>query len=87
MRSAAGLNNVSPGQALSQSPAPGSAVAGQAYFVTNGEPYPFFRFVADVLNQLPHAALESLQLERANAQAKELQATARLVLFYSEEAP
>ncbi len=45
------------------------------------------RFVADVLNQLPHAALESLQLERANAQAKELQATARLVLFYSEDTP
>ena len=45
------------------------------------------RFVAEVLNELPHAALESLQLERANAQAKELQATARLVLFYSEEAP
>lgn len=45
------------------------------------------RFVAEVLNELPHAALESLQLERANAQAKELQATARLVLFYSEDAP
>lgn len=45
------------------------------------------RFVAEVLNELPHAALESLQLERANAQAKELQATARLVLFYSEETP
>lgn len=43
------------------------------------------RFVAEVLNELPHAALESLQLERANAQARELQATARLVLFYSEE--
>lgn len=45
------------------------------------------RFVAEVLNELPHAALESLQLERATAQAKELQATARLVLFYSEETP
>lgn len=45
------------------------------------------RFVADVLNALPHAALESLQLERANAQAKDLQVTARLVLFYSEETP
>mgnify|MGYP001768066516 CR=1 FL=1 len=43
--------------------------------------------LAEVLNELPHAALESLQLERANAQAKELQATARLVLFYSEETP
>ncbi len=45
------------------------------------------RFVAEVLNELPHAALESLQLERATAQAKELQATARLVLFYSEDTP
>lgn len=45
------------------------------------------RFVADVLNELPHSALESLQIERATAQAKELQATARLVLFYSEDTP
>lgn len=45
------------------------------------------RFVAEVLNELPHSALESLQIERATAQAKELQATARLVLFYSEETP
>ena len=45
------------------------------------------RFVAEVLNELPHAALESLQLERANAQARDLQATARLVLFYSEDTP
>lgn len=45
------------------------------------------RFVAEVLNELPHSALESLQIERATAQAKELQATARLVLFYSEESP
>lgn len=28
---------------------PGGPAAGQAYFVTNGEPYPFFKFVADVL--------------------------------------
>lgn len=45
------------------------------------------RFVADALNELPHAALESLQIERATAQASQLQATARLVLFYAEEAP
>lgn len=45
------------------------------------------RFVAEVLNELPHSALESLQIERATAQAKELQATARLVLFYGEESP
>jgi sterol-4alpha-carboxylate 3-dehydrogenase (decarboxylating) len=31
---------------------PGGPAAGQAYFVTNGEPYPFFRFVADVLAAL-----------------------------------
>jgi len=41
-------------------------------------------FVADVLNTLPHAALESLQIERANAQTAQLQATARLALFYRE---
>ena len=45
------------------------------------------RCVAEVLNELPHSALESLQIERATAQAKELQATARLVLFYGEESP
>ncbi len=31
---------------------PGGKAAGQAYFVTNGEPYPFFGFVGDVLAQL-----------------------------------
>lgn len=31
---------------------PGSPVAGQAYFVTNGEPLPFFEFVARVLREL-----------------------------------
>jgi sterol-4alpha-carboxylate 3-dehydrogenase (decarboxylating) len=31
---------------------PGSPVAGQAYFVTNGEPMPFFGFVAKVLAEL-----------------------------------
>jgi nucleoside-diphosphate-sugar epimerase len=30
----------------------GGAAAGRAYFVTNGEPYPFFAFVADVLAAL-----------------------------------
>jgi nucleoside-diphosphate-sugar epimerase len=30
----------------------GSPVAGQAYFVTNGEPMPFFTFVAKVLQEL-----------------------------------
>ena len=38
------------------------------------------RFVAEVLNELPHSALESLQIERATAQSPQLQATARLVL-------
>ena len=32
--------------------APESAAAGQAYFVTNGEPMPFFDFVRDVLREL-----------------------------------
>jgi len=32
--------------------APGGPAAGQAYFITNGEPYPFFAFVADVLAAL-----------------------------------
>jgi len=45
------------------------------------------RFVAEVLNGLPHSALESLQIERANAQSPQLQATARLVLFYGGSAP
>jgi len=31
---------------------PGSPVAGQAYFVTNGEPLPFFEFVKRVLREL-----------------------------------
>jgi hypothetical protein len=45
------------------------------------------RFVAEVLNELPHSALESLQIERATAQAPQLQATVRLVLFYGEDRP
>ncbi len=45
------------------------------------------RFVAEVLNELPHSALESLQIERATAQSPQLQATARLVLFYGEARP
>jgi sterol-4alpha-carboxylate 3-dehydrogenase (decarboxylating) len=32
--------------------------AGQAYFVTNGEPYPFFQFVADVLAALKLPAMK-----------------------------
>lgn len=31
---------------------PGSPVAGQAYFVTNGEPLPFFEFVSRVLKEM-----------------------------------
>jgi hypothetical protein len=45
------------------------------------------RYIAAVLNALPHSALESLSIERADAQATQLQATARLVLFYRPEAP
>ncbi len=36
----------------------GSPSAGQAYFITNGEPYPFFQFVADVLAQLGLPAMK-----------------------------
>lgn len=45
------------------------------------------RYVADVLNQLPHSALESLQIERPSTQSPQLQATARLALFYREATP
>jgi len=40
------------------------------------------RFIAEVLNSMPNATLESLQLERPDAQAAQLQATLRIVLFY-----
>ncbi len=45
------------------------------------------RYVAEVLNELPHSALESLQIERPNAKSTQLQATARLVLFYRQGQP
>jgi hypothetical protein len=45
------------------------------------------RYVATVLNTLPNAALESLQLERASAQSPQLKATAKLVLFYRADTP
>lgn len=45
------------------------------------------RYIAAVLNALPHSALESLSIERADAQSVQLQATARLVLFYRAEQP
>lgn len=45
------------------------------------------RYVAEVLNELPHSALESLQIERPNAKSTQLQATARLVLFYRQDPP
>lgn len=44
-------------------------------------------FIAGVLNELPHAALDSLQLERQNAQSAQLQVSAKWVLFYRQEAP
>lgn len=37
---------------------PGGKAAGQAYFVTNGEPYPFFEFVGEVLLQLDLPAIK-----------------------------
>jgi hypothetical protein len=50
--------------------------------------YPALReFVGAVLNELPHASLESLQIERPNTQSPQLQATARIVLFYKPGNP
>ena len=43
-------------------------------------------FIASVLNDLPHAALDSLHMERPNSQAAQLQVQARWVLFYREDA-
>jgi sterol-4alpha-carboxylate 3-dehydrogenase (decarboxylating) len=38
--------------------AAGGKAAGQAYFITNGEPYPFFKFVGDVLAALGLPAIK-----------------------------
>lgn len=70
----------------------GTATAGalirvEATLPLSGNYAALRRFVAEALNELPHAALESLQIERATAQSSQLQATARLVLFYAEETP
>ncbi len=43
-------------------------------------------FIATVLNELPHAALDSLQMERQNSHAAQLQVQAKWVLFYREDA-
>lgn len=45
------------------------------------------RYLAGVLNDLPNAALESLQLERGDTRTDELRATARLMLLYRVEGP
>lgn len=45
------------------------------------------RFLAGVLNDVPNAALESLQLERSDTRADELRATARLMLLYRTDQP
>jgi hypothetical protein len=45
------------------------------------------QFIAAALNEMPHAALESLQIERPNTQSPQLQATLRLVLFYRQGTP
>lgn len=37
---------------------PGNKIAGQTYFITNGEPYPFFAFVADVLKEMDLPAMK-----------------------------
>jgi hypothetical protein len=67
--------------------APGAAAATrlQATLPLTGTYGALRRYVAAVLNALPHAALESLTIERADAQATQLQATAHLVLFYRPE--
>ena len=40
------------------------------------------KFIAEVLNAMPNATLESVQLERTDTQSARLQATLRIVLFY-----
>lgn len=37
---------------------PEGAAGGKAYFITNGEPYPFFKFVADVLAEMKLPAMK-----------------------------
>lgn len=68
-------------------PTAGALLRVEATLPLSGNYAALRRFVADALNELPHAALESLQIERATAQSSQLQATARLVLFYAEETP
>lgn len=65
----------------------GAVTRVEATLPLNGSYAGVRRFVAEVLNELPHSALESLQIERATAQSAQLQATARLVLFYGEPRP
>lgn len=45
------------------------------------------RYVAGVLNDLPNAALESLQLERGDTRSDDLRATAKLLLLFRVDAP
>ena len=66
-------------------PGTGNAVRMQATLPLSGTYASLRRYVAAVLNALPHAALESLSIERADAQATQLQATAHLVLFYRQD--
>ena len=66
-------------------PGTGNAVRLQATLPLSGTYAGLRRYVAAVLNALPHAALESLSIERADAQATQLQATAHLVLFYRQD--
>lgn len=65
----------------------GSVIRVEATLPLSGTYGQLRQFVAAVLNELPHSALESLQIERPNTQSPQLQATARLVLFYREDAP
>ena len=62
---------------------PGSPlVSYTAIFATLQEYRVIKEFVADALRALPHAALQELRLERADAEASTLDARLRLTLIY-----
>jgi hypothetical protein len=48
---------------------------------------PMRRLVAEVLNAMPYAALDVLELERSSATAVSLNGRLRLSLFFRREAP
>jgi 2-alkyl-3-oxoalkanoate reductase len=68
--------------------APGGKAAGQAYFITNGEPYPFFAFVADVLASLGLPAMKGrvpFEVAYAVAAAAELWDTLKGGTLHAED--